>query len=319
MAGLRKRYAPSTFDAWSAALRVAAELERRRDVFGVAVTGSLARGDFVAGSDVDLWVLGPKDAREERMVGGVAVSLLWLELKRAKTPEALLRFEVDDAVVLNDVGGHFARLKDTSHQRRAELVSFAAHAAALSMHLVVTRAQAAPPELAVASLREVARRGAALVVFMERGWRVPRLRHFLRALRPPHFHRLIELLALPRDVRPLLPLLRRALRDAPAVRELPLPELTLVRRYLDHGRHGDAVVAIRQGLPPGPDDPSAAMSEAQQALFRAVHGFAKAPPRRAAVARLARQVLALLGSLGVFRLTAGHAPLERSLRRWAGA
>lgn len=299
--------------AFSVALAVADELSRRRGVRGVAITGSLARGDLTAGSDVDLWLLSTRNTREERRVDGVDVSLLSTTPARARSLEGLLRFEVDDAVVLHDPDGLFRALKLTSRERRAEL---RAHVLGASAHVMGTLADVAArarPPLAVAALRELTRRGAALAVYDVHGWRVPRLRHFHAALARPLAREVERALAIPEDAS-WRARLAGARRGPPPVVELPLPEDALVDRYLAHGRAGDAALAVRQGLPPGPHG-AAIMTRAQAALFRAVHGFDARPPTSADVGELAREVLTLLDRLRALSLLprAQGASLARAL------
>lgn len=286
--------------AFSIALAVAAELSRRRGVRGVAVTGSLARGDLTAGSDVDLWVLAPRNGREERRVDGVDVSLLYTTPARARSLEGLLRFEVDDAVVLHDPEGLLATLQRTSRARREELRAHMLAASARVMRALADDVLRARPPLAVAALRELVRRGASLAVYDRRGWRVPRLRHFRAELPTDVARDVVRSLALPSrpSWRAKLPAARRGAAPVPA---LPLPDDTLVDRYLAHGRAGDAVLAVRQGLPPSPGG-TAAMTRAQAALFRAVHGFEQRTPSAEEASRLSEEVLTLLDRLRVLPL-----------------
>lgn len=281
--------------AFSVALAVARDLARRRGVRGVAVTGSLARGDLAAGSDVDLWLLSARNGREERRVDGVDVSLLSTTPARARSLEGLLRFEVDDAVVLHDPEGIFAALKRTSRERREELRGHMLEASGQVMATLAETAAHARPPLAIAALRELTRRGASLSVYATYGWRVPRLRHLHAAFGAALARAVERTLAIPARAH-WRAKLAAARRGPPLVPALPLPEDALIARYLAHGRVGDAALAVRQGLPPGPFG-AAPMTRAQAALFRAVHGFEGRGPPRADVPPLAREVLLLLDRL----------------------
>lgn len=313
------RNGPIAFDAWRAALEVTARLTgaaaRRRGqprAQAIAVTGSLARGDFAPGSDVDLWVLGPKNARDVVTGAGVPVSLLWQTVEHANSLEGLLLFEVEDAVVLHDPEGLLTALKDLAALRRQELHTWVRGSSAVLLTTLVDAVPAMPPAHAVATLREVARRGAALGLFLERGWRVPRMRHFQRGLSGPAWKKLHQLLALSLDekARGALPALLEEARRGPApLKQMRLPEPALVERYLGAGRVGDALVTIRQGLPPRLDGRKARLTRAQRALFDVVHGFS-APPSPALIAPTARAVRHLLEELRVLSLTG---ELEKAL------
>ncbi len=304
--------------AWSAALQVADELVRQRSVRALAVTGSLARGDFCAGSDVDLWLIGSRNRRVERLVNGVSVSLLSCTPRRARSLEGLLRFEVDDAAVLHDPDGILAELKRTSRARREELRGHMLRASALPMTWLARKATEAKPPLAIAALRELARRGAALSLHDRYGWRVPRSRHFRSGLPASASALLFRTLALPAEPHWRAKLIA-ARRGRPPVPELPFADEAHIERYLANGRAGDAVLSLRQSLPPAPR--AVTMTRPQHALFRALHGFdAAAGPRRAQVSALAADVLELLDRVRALELLSAwradvQGPLAASAQR----
>ena len=289
---------PPSLHAWKAAHAAATELSQRADVVAVAVTGSLARGDFSAGSDVDLWVIGSKDTREERQVEGVAVSLLWSTPHRARSDDALLRFEVADLVLLVDPLGFFRGLQDLAVARQQPLEEFLVQAsAAAAQWLLGSVGRTAG--LDVAALRELAHRGAALGTLLDRGWRVPRLRQFQRVMSPGAFRRLQRILGLPKLDARVLPLLTRARRGRDAVPGMPLPEEAEIARYLAAGRTGDAAIALRKGLPPAPQ--SLSMTAGQRALFQLVQGDTRKIDRVGLAGKVFDhlQELGLLDTLGI--------------------
>lgn len=132
-------------------------------------------------SFVDLWLLSSRNAREERRVDGVDVSLLSTTPAFARSLEGMLRFEVEDAIVLHDPEGLFRALKRTARERREELRAHVVEASVLVMDALAAASKRARPPLALAALRELVRRGASLAVYARYGWRVPRLRHFHEA------------------------------------------------------------------------------------------------------------------------------------------
>ena len=58
---------PAAFPLHQIALQAAQTLPK--GAFAVAVTGSVARGNWHAASDLDLWVLGPRNARIHKFSG----------------------------------------------------------------------------------------------------------------------------------------------------------------------------------------------------------------------------------------------------------
>lgn len=89
---------------WSVARREAARL-KRNGFHGVAVSGSLARGDARRGSDVDLWAIGPKSGRVEGSVGGVPVTVFYSRPEELKSLAWLARWDTEHLVVLHDTRG----------------------------------------------------------------------------------------------------------------------------------------------------------------------------------------------------------------------
>lgn len=279
-------------DAWRAALSQAETLSKRKDVVAVAVTGSLARGDLAGGSCVDLWVVGRREAQEAVTVDGVPVCLIWTSRARALTDDALLQFEVADIVPLFDPAGVLREVQDRAARRAQPLRGFLGEASAgFARWLIVEIGKHGPLE--VPALRELAHRGAALAVFLERGWRAPRLRHFERVLPRESYERFLAILGLPKLGPASLALLKAAHRGQAPVPGMPLPEADLVERWLASGRAGDAALAIRQGLPPAPG--ARKMTATQRKLLAAVQGDL----RRVDAASLAFEVFQLLDGLGL--------------------
>jgi predicted nucleotidyltransferase len=172
----------------------------RGDAQAVAITGSVARGTATAGSDLDLWVLGPPEGRRHLRARGVNVTLLTNTPREALALSRLAYWEVDDLQVLVDPRGHFARV-----QRR-----FDAHRAALRDDVLAATRDDLRRELALAGegsswkrllfLRQAALRLAMVWLYLRTGWRVPRSRLVMAALPADARRRLQRVLALPGDV-----------------------------------------------------------------------------------------------------------------------
>ena len=101
----RERDREAAVAARETAVRLAATLRDRYGASRVILTGSLARGEFRCGSDIDLAVAGLRPdaifeagATLEREAGGLEVDLVPLE---SASPEYLRRLE-QEGVVLHD-------------------------------------------------------------------------------------------------------------------------------------------------------------------------------------------------------------------------
>lgn len=192
---------PAPPTARSAALRrLALRLTPRllRDgALGVAITGSVARGTASAGSDLDLWVLGPPESRRHLRVAGENVTLLTHAPREALDLDTLAAWEVDDLDVLADPHGHFARVRAT----------FARHRAALRRDVLAATRDDLARELSLAAdgsawkrllfLRQAGLRVAMVWLYLRTGWRVPRYRLLTRHLPTTARRTLARLLDLP--------------------------------------------------------------------------------------------------------------------------
>ncbi|MEW5847523.1 MAG: hypothetical protein AB2A00_01870 [Myxococcota bacterium] len=182
------------------ALDVAARL-MRGNTLGVAVTGSVGRGQPGPHSDVDLWVLGHLDGRHHFFHRGVPVTLLLQTPEHAASLDNLCFYDVDDLWVLHDPHGHFARIRRRYALERARIHASIVAASREAILDASEHALIGSSWHRLMHLRELAWRVACLHVFATYGGRVPKLRH-LQALLPPHaFHDLTAALGLPREPR----------------------------------------------------------------------------------------------------------------------
>jgi len=259
--------------AWALVHALVAELKERPGVVAIAATGSLARGDFGAGSDVDLWVIAAENSREDFVRDGVDVSLLGTSEDYAQTLECALRFEIAQVVSLHDPRGVLAalvrRVESEADVLREEMHRAAQHVFA---RLADVLEGGDDVRLVRATLRESARRGAAAFLYGARGWRVPKWRHFEQVLFPrdlERFRLVANLEAV--DTAGLLAALGKASAEPAPSPQWPWPDSPQVERYLKNGRPEDAIIAVRQALPPLPDAGLDALTDAARQLFESVH------------------------------------------------
>lgn len=275
---------------------VADEVAARDGVLAVALTGSLARGDEGAGSDVDLWVVARDDGREDFVRDGVDVTLLVTSEAYARSLECALRFEVEDAQALADPQGVLAEVKERATAGRDEVALAMRRRSGEAFAFLSETLIDAPAPLAVATLREMARRAAAFFLWHARGLRVPKWRHFEHRLFPRDLAALRAALATHEvDGDALLAAFERAAREPAPSPHWPWPPLAQVRRYLESGRREDAVLCVRQALPPVPEAPFAELATEARALFDVAHGPADASTRDAA-ANATRELLDRFGT-----------------------
>lgn len=182
----------------------------------VALTGSAARGNARADADLDLWVLGQRSGRSTLVREGVSVTLLCQRPAEAMTLDNLCFYEVDDLVVLRDPRGLFARLKRRWQRHRRVLRQRILATTDDQLSWELERASRGSALHRATFLRLAGWRLACLYVFLERGWRVPRL-HLLDEVLPRRaVRRLHRVLGLPSAAR-----CRAAVRLVPqAVKEL---------------------------------------------------------------------------------------------------
>lgn len=149
----------------------------------VAVTGSVARGNSTSDSDLDLWVLGARSGRFVHHVGGVSVTLLCQRPREAAVLDNLCFYEVDDLKVLHDPRGRFTAIRRRWRQHRSTIRRMIVEATREDLAVELDRARWGSPLHRAAFLRMACWRLCCVWVFLERGWRVPRL-HTLRDVLP---------------------------------------------------------------------------------------------------------------------------------------
>jgi hypothetical protein len=274
-------------------------------VKALAITGSVARGDASAASDVDLWVIGDRDAREQLDHPKADVTLLWQTPRRARAHDTLLRFEVDDAVVLHDPDGHLRAVRDAFTAQREAIRHEMLNDTALVIRDLIMNAQRQPAQRAIALLREAARRVAALRIYADHGWRVPRWRTFEAQLPRASLRRLRSLQGFGDDAswRALLRYLQAhddelaPLRGRRAHYPPALPARERVVWLSRRGARNSALLLLRSAL----EDVSLGKMNAPAAveLWRRLHGFERRSPGGREVRQAAASCAKLVDELGV--------------------
>ncbi len=157
----------------------------------VAITGSVARGNARADSDLDLWVVGARSGRFVQRISGVSVTLLCQTPAEAEAFENLCLYEVDDLVVLEDASGAFARVAERWRKQRRRARAEIIRSTQAQVRWELERARQGSAMHRAAFLRFACWRLMCLRLFIDRGWRVPRL-HLLRAELPSALWRQLE-------------------------------------------------------------------------------------------------------------------------------
>lgn len=182
----------------------------------MAITGSAARGNATADSNLDLWMLGARSGRFVKKLNGTSVTLLCQTPDEARAFDNLCLFEVDDLLLLDDRTGAFEQVRSVWRKQRRRVRAEVIRSTQRQIQLELTRGANGSDWHRSTFLRLAAWRLLCLRVYIDHGWRVPRL-HALRASLPkPLSKRLDDVLALPsaKNVGAALKLLPRAVREA---------------------------------------------------------------------------------------------------------
>lgn len=196
------------------ALELLPEVTKRGDC--VAITGSAARGNATAESNLDLWILGTRSQRLTKKFNGASVTLHCQTPDEARAFDNLCLFEVDDLLLLDDRAGAFEQLRVVWRKQRRRVRAEVIRSAQKQIQHDLIRGATGSDWHRSTFLRLAAWRLLCLRVYIDHGWRVPRL-HALRASLPKVLSkRLDDVLALPKAklVSAAVKLLPKAVREA---------------------------------------------------------------------------------------------------------
>lgn len=163
---------------------------------GVAVTGSLARGDDAAGSDVDLWVLGKTNERVNVMVRGVQVTWLRETIHRVFDLRHLSRVEVKSIKVLFDPLGIFKRVQAFHRKHERALVKETLFALRAEAEALNAASERGPKVTRLLLAREALQFSVLATLYEKHGLRTPKFRHVRRLLGRPFARRYARALGL---------------------------------------------------------------------------------------------------------------------------
>lgn len=226
------------------------------DVTAVAVTGSVGRGDASPASDLDLWAVVPKSrAPHELELDGVPVTCFYESPELLADLSFLATVEVEHAFVLRDDDGTFAHAVALARRKRDLLARAAVDSAQDRALRELFRARRCAPQARVVALRTAADALAVLPLVARGHRRPPRMREAADALGAAAGHafaRVQGAAAVDADaLQARWATFEDAVLDARAALELPaLPSRPsrVVARKLEHGEHGDALLAARRAL-----------------------------------------------------------------------
>lgn len=252
-------------DRWALAQRIAVELTTGGSAYAVAAVGSVARGDSTAGSDIDLWALGPTPGVSQRVVEGVPVTVMTQHPDAARDLHYLAMIETDTARVLSDPRGRFATLLAFARSQRGALRSVFEDTVVLGALRLLRSARAARhPATALLARREALRCVLQLWAYRHLNLKAPKLRHLeahLSAPRAMAVRRLLGLLppraelhALQQQLPSLPGAIQRALRRR-GVTEEQLPPPWGALAMLSRGDAGEGLLKLRKYLDESLVDP----------------------------------------------------------------
>jgi predicted nucleotidyltransferase len=209
------------------ALEVLPSVSKKGDC--VAITGSAARGNATRDSELDLWILGTRSGSFVKRVHGVDVRLRCQHPDEAVTFDTLCQAEVDDLLLLEDRAGAFEAVRRAWKKQRRRVRAEVIRSTQKQVELELARGETGSDWHRASFLRLAAWRLSCLRVFIDHGWRVPRL-HALRASLPRALaKRLDEVLALPKPAAAraavkLMPRVEREARQHVDLRGYALPD-----------------------------------------------------------------------------------------------
>lgn len=163
----------------------------------VAITGSVARGYARADTELELWIIGARSGRSVKRIDGVNVTLIHQTLAEASQLDNLSSHDVDDLVVLEDGSGAFAKITEAWRKVKRRVRAETIRSTQVQVQSELDRAKHGSAIHRAAHLRFVCWRLMCLRLFIDRGWRTPRLHELREELPAPLRRQLDSALALP--------------------------------------------------------------------------------------------------------------------------
>jgi hypothetical protein len=150
----------------------------------VAATGSVARGDAIAGSDIDLWAIAPEGNQVfHDSIGGRSVTVFAQALEHAIALPNLSLFDVDGLWVIGGDARLFQKIRSTFERHRKRIFAGIFDATVREVFTCLQLSRTGGSLARLVYLREAALRAAGLDVGRREGLRVPRYRHFSASYR----------------------------------------------------------------------------------------------------------------------------------------
>ena len=294
-----------TFVAETILPKLVPRLTARDDVFALAITGSYARNDFAKGSDLDFWVIGPDNTREDMSQQGLDISLLFTSQDYARSLDCAMRFELAQVQILYDPFGLMQTIVSHAKDQAGLIKKEIMHSASQVFHdLAFIFTKTRDTKLKIATLRETARRAAALFVYRARDCRVPKWRHFTKIMFTKDLI-LLEQISCFDDVnqKKLAKIFSQALKT----KNYSLPDKKQIKTYLQHKRSEDAIINLRKALPPLPRISTNDLQGPLLLLFDAAHAFEpeSGPSQQALLNTTLRQTRQIMLNLGIENTLSG--------------